>query len=217
MVTRGCTQCGQAFTPRREHARFCTPDCRVAWNRDHLNDAVAEERALEWSLAGMGDVIERLAVHQPADAAAAFEAVGEAGWWVTIIDARLIRQYMDIYDAVLAARPAAQHPLIEGTLAGLRFVRNQLSEDWPQAGFIEAPPRVAGEGAARTAAWRWAHLPEPGLEALPPHVQPWEMTRFQAYEEWLAGNRVGQVFRRAADFLNLAGGQATASTLTGLR
>jgi hypothetical protein len=64
MVIRGCTQCGRAFTPRREHARFCSPGCRMAWNHDHLTDAVAEERALEWSLAGMHDVIERLAVHQ---------------------------------------------------------------------------------------------------------------------------------------------------------
>jgi len=117
MVDRSCTQCGRVFTPRREHARFCSAGCRVAWNRDQLTDAVAEERALEWSLDGMHDVIERLAVHQPADAAAAFEAVGEAVWWVTIIDARLIRQYMDLYDAILAAHPQAQHPVIEGTLS----------------------------------------------------------------------------------------------------
>jgi hypothetical protein len=216
MITRGCCQCGRAFTPRREHARFCTPGCRVTWNRDHLTDAIAEERALEWSLAGMHEVIERLAVHQPADAAAAFDAIGEAVWWVTIIDARLIRQYMDVYDAILAAHPPAQHPLIEGTLAGLRFVRNQLREDWPQAAFIEAPG-IAGDSVAMTAAWRWAHLPEPGLEALPSHVQPWEITRYQAYEEWLAGKAVGRVFQRAADFLNLAGGRATAGTLAGFR
>ena len=216
MVTRGCSQCGRAFSPRREHARFCTPDCRVSWNRDHLTDAVAEERALEWSLAGMSEVIERLDVHQPADQAAAFEAVGEAVWWVTIIDARLIRQYMDIYDAILAAHPQAQHPVIEGTLAGLRFVRNQLSEDWPGAAFIE-PPTPGGDDAAMTAAWRWAHLPEPELADTPTHVQPWEMTRYQAYEEWLAGKAVGRVFRRAAGFLDLAGGRATASALTSFR
>jgi len=216
MDTRGCTQCGRAFTPRREHARFCTPGCRVAWNRDHLTDAMAEERALEWSLAGMRDVIERLAVHQPADAEAAFEAISEGVWWVTIIDARLIRQYMDIYDAILATHPQVQHPVIEGTLTGLRFVRNQLSEDWPQAAFIE-PPAPGRDGAAMTAAWRWAHLPEPELAAMPAHIQPWEMTRYQAYEDWLAGNAVGPVFQRAAEFLNLAGGQATADALTSFR
>ena len=216
MVTRGCTQCGRVFPPRREHARFCSPDCRVNWNRDHLTDAAAEERALEWSLTGMDDVIERLGVHQPADQAAAFEAVGEAVWWVTIIDARMIRQYMDLYDAVLAALVPAQHTMIEGTLAGLRFVRNQMGEDLQQAGFIE-PPADAGDGDAMTAAWRWAHLPEPGLAALPGHMQPWEMTRYQAYEDWLAGNSVGRVFQRAGDFLNLAASRAAASTLANPR
>lgn len=216
MVTRGCAQCGQAFRPRREHARFCSPGCRVAWNRDHLTDAVAEERALEWSLAGMHDVIERLAVHQPTDAAAAFDAISEAVWWATIIDARLIRQYMDIYDAILAAYPSAQSSVIEGTLTGLRFVRNQLGEDWPQTAFIE-PPAPARDIVTMNAAWRWAHLPKPALETMPAHVQPWETTRYQAYELWLAGNTVGRVFQRAADFLNLAGGRAKADTMTAFR
>jgi hypothetical protein len=214
MVTRGCGQCGKAFAPRREHARFCSPECRVNWNHDHLTDAVAEERALEWSLTGMQDVVEQLAMGRPADQAAA-GAVAEAVWWVTIIDARLIRQYMDIYDAVLAERPAAQHPMIEGTLAGLRFVRNQMGADLQQAGFIEPPAEADTETV--TAAWRWAHLPEPDLSEQPAHMQPWELTRFQAYEQWLAGTAVGRVFDRAAGFLNLAAGQAAASTLTSFR
>ena len=216
MVDRSCTQCGRVFTPRREHARFCSADCRVAWNRDHLTDAVAEERALEWSLAGMHDVIERLAGHQPADEAAAFEAVGEAVWWATIIDARLIRLYMDIYDAVLAAHARAQQTMIEGTLAGLRFVRNQLSEDLTQTSFIE-PPETGGESDALTATWRWGRPPDSDLTGLPVHVQPWEMTRYRAYEQWLAGTAVGLVFQRAADFLDLAASRAAASNLAGLR
>ena len=31
--TRNCEQCGTAYEPRREHARFCSARCRVAWNR----------------------------------------------------------------------------------------------------------------------------------------------------------------------------------------
>ena len=215
MVDRRCTQCGRVFTPRREHARFCSADCRVAWNRDHLTDAVAEERALEWSLDGMHDVIERLAVHQAADAAAAFEAVGEAVWWVTIIDARLIRQYMDLYDAILAAHPQDQHPVIEGTLTGLRYVRNQLGEDHRPGHFIE-PPGPSATAETVTADWQWVHRPEPDLTELLDHGQPWELTRYQAYEQWLAGDSVGQVFQRAGDFLNLATSRAIASALTGL-
>ena len=216
MVTRGCDQCGTAFKPRREHARFCSPGCRVGWNRDHLTDAAAEERALEWSLTGMQDVVEKLALDRPADHSAASGAVAEAVWWITIIDARLIRQYMDIYDAVLAARPPAQHPMIEGTLAGLRFVRNQMGEDLQQAGFIKAPT-AAGDGEAVTGAWRWTRWPKPDLSLQPAHVQAWELTRFQAYEQWLAEMTVGCVFERAAGFLSLAAGRAVSSTLASLR
>jgi hypothetical protein len=212
MMTRGCTQCGRAFTPRREHARFCSPGCRVSWNHDHLTDAAAEERALEWSLTGMDDVIERLSECRPADQPTASGAVAEAVWWVTIIDARMIRQYMDLYDAVLVAHDPAQRPVIEGTLAGLRFVRNQMGEDLQQAGFIE-PPADAEDGDTVTAAWRWVHLPEPELAALLDHMQPWEMTRYRAYEDWLAGNSVGRVFQRAGDFLNLAASRTAASAL----
>lgn len=32
---RVCEQCGQSFTASRAHARFCSPRCRVAWNRAH--------------------------------------------------------------------------------------------------------------------------------------------------------------------------------------
>jgi hypothetical protein len=213
MVDRSCTQCGRVFTPRREHARFCSAGCRVAWNRDQLTDAVAEERALEWSLAGMHDVIERLADHQPGDDAAAFEAVGEAVWWVTIIDARMIRQYMDLYDAILTAHPPAQRLVIEGTLTGLRYVRNQLGEDHRPGHFIE-PPAPTGPAEAVTADWRWVHRPEPDLTELLVHGQPWEMTRYRAYEQWLAVNSVGPVFQRAAGFLDRATSRASDGTLT---
>ena len=215
MASRGCAQCETVFAPRREHARFCSPGCRVSWNRDHLTDAAAEERALEWSLTGMQDVIEQLDVDQPADQAAAFSAVAEAVWWTTIIDARLIRQYMDLYDSVLATDVRADQPMIEGTLAGLRFVRNQMCTDRPGC-FIE-PPASADDGVAVTAAWRWAHRPEPQLSDLPAHMRPWVMTRYQAYEQWLAGGRVGRVFQRAAGFLYLAADRVTANALTGLR
>src|SRR5579875_1580395 len=201
MTNRRCAQCGTVFTPRREHARFCSPGCRVGWNRDHLT--------------GMQDVIGQLDLDRPADPAAAFSAVAEAVWWTTIIDARLIRQYMDLYDAVLDAHQPAQQPMIEGTLAGLRFVRNQMSAD-EQRRFIE-PPASVNNGVAVTAAWRWAHRPEPPLSVLPAHMQPWVMTRYQAYEQWLADDSVGRVFQRAGGFLNLAASRVTADTLTQLR
>ena len=202
--SRSCAQCGTVFTPRREHARFCSAECRIRWNRDHLTDSVAEERALEWSLAGMRDVTERLAACRPEDAEVAFSAVAEAVWWVTIIDARLIRQYMDIYDAVLDAHTAAQRPMIEGTLAGLRFVRNQSSNEAFSVSFISPPAGPNGHGSGVIAAWHWNSIPEPALSQLPDDILSWERDRYQAYQSWLADHVIADVFQRATGFLNLA-------------
>ncbi|HEX4255717.1 MAG TPA: hypothetical protein VH089_11545 [Streptosporangiaceae bacterium] len=208
--SRGCAQCGTVFTPRREHARFCSAECRIRWNRDHLTDSVAEERALEWSLAGMRDITERLEACRPEDAAVAFSAVAEAVWWVTIIDARLIRQYMDIYDAVLDAHSATRRPMIEGTLAGLRFVRNQSSNEAFSASFISPPAGSNGHGSGVTAAWRWNSIPEPALSQLPDDIRSWEQDRYQAYQAWLADHVVADVFQRATGFLNLAAARVAA-------
>ena len=206
---RSCAQCGTVFTPRREHARFCSAECRIRWNHDHLTDSVAEERALEWSLAGMRDVTERLTLCRPEDATVAFSAVAEAVWWVTIIDARLIRQYMDIYDAVLDAHTPAQRPMIEGTLAGLRFVRNQSSNEAFSANFIGPPAGPNGHDSGVTAAWCWNSIPEPALSQLPDDIRSWEQDRYQAYQTWLAGHVIADVFQRATGFLNLAAARVT--------
>jgi hypothetical protein len=56
--------------------------------------------------------------------------------------------------------------------------------------------------------------PEPDLTDLLVHGQPWEMTRYRAYEQWLAGNRIGPVFQRTGDFLALATSRAADSALT---
>jgi hypothetical protein len=202
-AARSCAQCGKVFEPRREHARFCSAECRVRWNREHLTDAAAEQRALEWSLAGMQDVTERLVLCRPEeDGVVAFSAVAEAVWWVTIIDARLIRQYMDIYEAVLAAHDPAQRSMVEGTLSGLRYVRNQTTSETISAEFISPPAGAKGYGVP--AAWGWNHIAEPPLDDLPEDVRSWELTRYQEYEAWLAGNVVGDVFQRATGFLDLA-------------
>jgi hypothetical protein len=208
------------FAPRREHARFCSPECRVAWNRDHSRDAAAEDRALDWSMAGMRDVTERLSLDRPADPAAAFTAVAEAVWWVTIIDARLVRQYTDLYDDVLAAHAAVQRPVIEGTLAGLRFVRNTMSFPRERADFIRPPADPGGDGpdggdGGVLAAWTWQRMPEAVLGRLPATMQPWEANRYRAYRAWVADRTVGEVFGRAAAFLNVAASRAAPSFRAG--
>ena len=201
---RDCEQCGTCFVPRREHARFCGVGCRAAWNREHMGDLKAGESALVWSITATSEAAERLSRVRAWDQARAFAAIGEAVWWVTIVDATLVRHHQDTYDGVMAAQNPAQHELIEGTLAGLRFVRNRIGGEADLAGFID--PSQPGPGAADGAitGWRWKLVPEPALAPLAPRGRAWEMTRYLAYQAHLAGHPIGEIFGRAAAFLKLA-------------
>jgi hypothetical protein len=206
--TRTCEQCGAAFTPRREHARFCSCSCRIAWNSEREGDLVAEASALDWTIAAMCDVTEWLGRVGTRDRSQAFTVVGEAVWWVTIVDATLIRYHLEAYESVTAAQAPAERRLIEGTLGGLRFVRNRMGYYLDHADFIEPQPGPCGTADGRITTWSWRSLPEPALGSLPPRGQEWEMERYRAYEAQLAGHCLGEVFGRAATFLKLAAAQA---------
>jgi hypothetical protein len=212
--TRDCEQCGVGFTPRREHARFCSARCRVAWNREHTGDRAAEESALDWSMTAMRDATGRLLRAAPRDRARPFAVISEAVWWVTIVDATLVRYHPDTYDIVLASRPGKERRLIEETLGGLRFVRNRMGQYLDPVDFIQPEDTESGSrpgtgsGDAQLTAWTWKSVPRPALDSLPLRGQEWEMTRYRAYEAQLAGHTVGETFGRAVDFLKLAAEQA---------
>jgi hypothetical protein len=195
---RHCDQCGRAFVPRREHARFCSGPCRVAWNRAHRRDPATELRALDWSVAGLAELAPRLAALSGADHGRAVAVVSEAVWQVTIVDATLIRYYPDVYDAVLARRSPPQRRLIEGTMAGLRFVRNRMRSEAERDAFICA------SGVAPAGPCTWQPVPEPGLSSPRGARRTWEQSRYQAYQGFLAGHSVAETFSRATEFLRLA-------------
>jgi hypothetical protein len=58
---RACDQCGPEFTPRREHARFCSADCLTAWNRGDPRQATVSLAAPDWPVNAMTEVTSRLA------------------------------------------------------------------------------------------------------------------------------------------------------------
>ncbi len=142
----------------------------------------------------------------------AFAVIGEAVWWVTIVDATLVRHHPDAYDGVLAGQAPAQRQLTEGILAGLRFVRNRIGDEADLAEFIEPGEAGPGAGEGRIRGWTWKPVPVPALASLPRRAQEWEMTRYQAYQAQLAGHAVGVTFGRAAEFLKLAAANATSNT-----
>ncbi len=219
--TRRCERCGREFEPKREHARFCSARCRVAWNRDNWNQVNgvqqkwgsenwAEQRgpqdtgtsALRWAFTAMHDTTRRLGRVRASDRAQAFAVIGEAVWWVTIVDATLVRHYPDDYDSALESLPAQERRATETTFAGLRFVRNRMGYHADHADFIQPAVDESG-GDAPITEWTWRSLPEPAVSALAPRGQEWELSRYQAYQDVLATHGVGETFGRTADFLDL--------------
>jgi hypothetical protein len=204
---RDCEQCGNVFPPRREHARFCSARCRVAWNRQNTSDPAAQVSALNWSITAMRDTTKRFPRITARDRPRGFAVIGEAVWWVTIVDATLVRHHPDAYDRVLADQTPTERQLIEETLAGLRHVRNQISHDLDHVDFIRPVPIRPGDD--RITAWTWNPVPEPALASLSPRGQAWEMTRYRAYQARLVGHTVGEVFGTAVAFLELATAKAS--------
>jgi hypothetical protein len=206
--SRRCEQCGTSFTPRREHARFCSGPCRVAWGRARL-DAPGDDpsrdqdppsaSALQWSVSAMSDLMRQL----PAAACgttAGRAVISEAVWQVTMVDAMLVRYYPDEYDGVLADRAPADRELTEGTLAGLRFVRNRMRSEADRAAFLGGPVPPGPVGWV----WQPVPVPESAFGALLPPAREWAITRYDAYQAFLAGRPVAETFGRAGGFLSAA-------------
>lgn len=202
--TRHCEQCGTEFAPRREHARFCSARCRVAWNRENTSERAAEESALGWSVTAMRETAGRLLRMTARDRSRGFAVISEAVWWVTIVDGTLVRYHPDMYDGVLDDLPRARRRVIEDTLGGLRFVRNRMGQSLDPDDLIQP----TGAAESRITAWAWKPVPAPALGSLPPRGQAWEMTRYRAYQAQLADRAVGSTFARAVAFLELAIDQA---------
>jgi anti-sigma B factor antagonist len=208
--SRACEQCGAGFVPQREHARFCGTDCRAAWNREHMGDPAVEASALQWSVTAMSEATGRLAAVKAWDRPRALAAIGEAVWWITMVDATLVRHHPGIYDAARAAQAPAGG-LIDQTLAGLRFVRNWMGRDGGLGEVIESGGM--SPGSRRITGWTWKPAPEPVLASFPPRGRAWEIARYRAYQAHLVGDTIGQTFGRAVTFLSLTGANAASAAV----
>jgi hypothetical protein len=179
-----------------------------------MGDLNAEASALQWAITAMSDTTARLSRVGTWDRPRAFAVIGEAVWWVTMVDATLVRHHAGAYDAAMAAQAPAERQLVENTLAGLRFVRNRIGGQGDIGEFIEPGGAGPGAGEGAIAGWAWKPVPEPAVASLPPRGQTWEMTRYQAYQAQLASHTVGEVFGLAAAFLKRAASNAPSITGT---
>ena len=123
-----------------------------------------------------------------------------------------MRHHSEAYDSVMASQTPAERALIEGTLAGLRFVRNRMGQEVDHVDFIHPEASRPGSGDGRITAWTWNSVPEPTLAPLTPRGQAWEMARYRAHQAQLAGHTIGEIFARAAALLKLTAANATSVT-----
>jgi hypothetical protein len=195
---RGCEQCGAAFEPRREHERFCSARCGVDWNGRDATGSSAGDAALGWSVTAMDAAVRRLALTGPAGAPHALAVISEAVWWVTIVDATVIRCHSASREQALARLDPAARKATEGAFAGLRFVRSQLGYFADPSDFLQPPP---GAGDVPPAAWTWRQVPVTSRGAVPPRGRAWEVSRHRDHQAHLAGRPAGDTIGRAAAFL----------------
>jgi hypothetical protein len=199
--SRHCAQCGAVFEPRREHARFCSAACRVAWSREHTGGGPwPGDTALGWSAAAMGDAARRLGEARCLDLPQALAVVSEAVWWVTMVDATVVRYHPDAYDRILADLDPAGRRKAEGTLGGLRFVRNWMGYHADPADFVRPRQDVSG-GDLPVAEWIWVPVPAPAAGPAP-QGREWEIGRYRQYRARLAGRPVGETIGAAVAFLS---------------
>ena len=129
--------------------------------------------------------------------------ISEAVWWVTMVDATLVRYRPDIYGGLLTGQDPARRQITEGTFGGLRFVRNRMGYDADHDDFVQPAEPGPGTLTPPVAAWTWRSVREPAFPTLTERGREWELTRYRAYQAQLAGHPVGETFTQAADFLGL--------------
>ena len=150
----------------------------MAWNDEHAGVAAAPAAAIDWSVAAMTEAAARLSSSGSWDLLHLAEAVSDAIWWVTLIDATLVRYHPRNYEGALAGRSARRRET-EQTLEGLRYVRNQLGKSADPASFIQpasgdragrlgvAPAAAARPGRPRAAGAAMGAGPVPRLSGAP--------------------------------------------------
>jgi hypothetical protein len=181
----------------------------MTWNDEHAGVAAAPAAAIDWSVSAMTEAARRLSSPSSGDLPGLADAIADAVWWVTLVDATLVRYHPRNYETTLAGRSARRRET-EQTLEGLRYVRNQLGRSLDPADLITP----AATGVAQPA-WTWRSLPQPDVSGLGSRARRWELSRYHAYQARLAGRDVTAAFAWCAEFLALASHLAGDEASTG--
>jgi len=146
------------------------------------------------------------------DRTGAFEAIIDAVWRVTMVDAALVRYYPSVYDDTLERFSAADQALTEETLAGLRLVRNRVRDPDDLTPFVDEGATVWEPPTGRIASRRWRAVPPRSTGSRSTSALAWEQARYRAYQTRVAGAAIGDTFERCSTFLLATASHAMAST-----
>ena len=149
----------------------------------------------------MDDTAQRLGKAADLDLPDALVLISEAVWWVTLVDATMVRYHQAAYDRSLVSLSPAERRVTEGTFAGLRFVRNWMGYHADPADFVQPGQDLDGDDAP-VAAWTWSQLSNLDLGTVSPKGRDWETARHRHYCAYLVSKPIGETITRAATFLD---------------
>jgi hypothetical protein len=154
--------------------------------------------ALDWSMKALNDATDRVNKIAASDLPRAFAAIGEAVWWVTIVNDGLRHNYRAAYEQ--AATLTSPDPA--GTLNGLRSVRNRIGHKVDLVDYIQPVASREWSADGRVTAWAWQPVapPEQGDRSGAQHRRDAELHR--AYERELASKNIWQPFMLATGFFS---------------
>ena len=155
----------------------------------------------------MRDATGRLTQPHAWDRTRAFEAIHDAVWRVTILDAASVRYLSSVYDDSLERLGPADRVSIEETLAGLRLVRNRVSEPDDLAEFVDPGPAGWEPATGPITGRRWKAVSARSPGTLSKAAQAWELERYRSYQARLAGHAIGDAFECCTAFLLAVAGQ----------
>ena len=134
--------------------------------------------ALSWSIMAMNDAADRVYKIAASDPAGAFAAIGEAVWWITIVNESLRKNHQAAYDKAIKLTI----PSPEATLLGLCSVRNRVGHEVDLVDFIHPIASRPDPGDGRITAWAWSHVPAPTPEGRTKQQYEWALKCHEAYE-----------------------------------
>ena len=119
------------------------------------------ETALDWSITAMLAAINRVNMISAVNTDKAFAAIGEAVWWITVVDDNLRSRYGKAY--AVAEKGTVPNP--RDTMRGLRSARNRICHEVEITDFIESIASRPDLGDGRITAWAWQSVPPPRSSA----------------------------------------------------